>query len=76
MKRRDSLLLISAALLSLGGCVLGDTFQRGGAAVQEGAERGVEGFIDCQKERDKRRLGLVYDPNQCPPVRTNPEGRT
>lgn len=62
-------------LLTLSACGAGDYFAQGGTRLKEGAERGWSGWRHCQEERDKRQMGVAYDPSACPPVPSNPDGR-
>ncbi len=55
-------------LLSLTACGAGESMQQGGQALQEASQRGWNGFLECQRQRDLKRFGLAYDMSKCPPV--------
>lgn len=57
----------------LSACGVSDTLQQGGAVLKEGSERGWSGFVACQEERDKHRMGLPVNPEKCPPMPSTPE---
>jgi predicted small secreted protein len=70
MPRRAAHFVIAAAAcaLSLSACGIGTTMQRGGAALSEAAQRGFSGFVTCERQRSRQRMGLRGDPAACPPV--------